>query len=270
MTRTTESTRNASVRVPVAGFPFPVLASAGLEESARPLAERCARAYQLLADALGWKPQVTVQVLSELDWRPPLPYGMPHFASGTLVLAGEEAEYWRSFVPLINQAPPSARALAVEVYGPTLDLGPFFDLLAVHEMGHAFHAPVRLPRRWLEEAFANLGLHSYVAAAEPARLPTLRALPAVVTSLAPETFAHRTLAEFEELYSSMHPLNYGWYQCHLHRMAERVYDIGGIRALERLHTFEAPPEVPDAALADRLRAHVGVETATILLRWPTA
>lgn len=268
MTTSTESTRNASVLVPVAGFPFPVLASATLEEQARQLAERCARAYRLLADALGSSPQVTVQVLSKPDWRPPLPYGMPHFASGALVLAGEEAEYWRSFVPLINQAEPSLRAEAVEVYGPGLHLGPFFDLLAVHEMGHAFHQSARFPRRWLEEAFANLGLHSYVTTAEPALLPALRTFPAVITSLAPETFPHRTLAEFEELYSNMNPLNYGWYQCHLHRMAERVYDAGGIGALQRLHSFDSPPTIPDAALADALRRHVGVGTAAILLRWP--
>ncbi|MDP9278390.1 MAG: hypothetical protein M3P00_03145 [Gemmatimonadota bacterium] len=32
----------------------------------------------------------------------------------------------------------------------------------------------------------------------------------------------------------MPPQNYGWYQCHLHVAAKRVYDAGGAAALRRL------------------------------------
>jgi hypothetical protein len=249
-----------------------VRASAGLEERARPIAERCAGAYRFLADALGSSPRVTLHVLAPPDWPSNLPYGMPHFGAGTLVLAGEEAEFWRSFVPLIQEAPPPAVAAAVEVYGPDLDLSPFFDLLAVHELGHAFHDSARFPRRWLDETFANLCLHSCVVAVETTALPVLRAFPAVVTSVDPGRFAYRTLRQFERLYSTLasdHPLNYGWYQCHFHRMADRVHDAGGMAALEALHSLDLPPGTPDAALAHALREHVGSDVAAVLLRWPT-
>jgi hypothetical protein len=256
--------------VSVPGFPFPVRASAGLEERAGPIAERCAGAYRFLGDALSSNPRITLHVLARPDWPPGPPYGMPHFGAGTLVLAGEEAEFWRSFGPLIEEAPPSALAAAVEVYGPDLDLSPFFDLLAVHELGHAFHG--RFPRRWLDETVANLCLHSYVAAVEPTVLPVLRAFPAVITSVDPSRFAYRTLRQFEQLYSTLaseHPLNYGWYQCHFHRMAERVHDAGGIGALEGLHSLDLRPGTSDAALAGALREHVGPDVAAVLLRWPT-
>ncbi|HSH22703.1 MAG TPA: hypothetical protein VK975_01415 [Acidimicrobiales bacterium] len=251
--------------VPVVGFPFPVLASPQVVPQAQEVAGRCARAYELLADALGPRPDVTVLVLAPEDWpTADLPYGMPHYSAGRLVLAGQSAGFWRSFVPLLEQAPPPLYAASVEVYGEDLDLGPFFNLLGVHELGHAFHDRSRFPRRWLDETFANLCLHAYMATTETEAIAVLEAFPEAITSLDPALFEHRSLQEFEALYSGMDPINYGWYQCHFHRAAKRVHDHGGIPALQRLWRRFVPS---DEELAEVLRRDVDAELARTLLEW---
>lgn len=254
--------------VAVPGFPFPVQASSGLEERAKELAGRCARAYALLGHALAVEPEVAVLVLSEGDWPGAgLPYGMPHYAAGHLVLAGGSSHFWRSFVPLLAQAPPEDYARALEVYGPELELEPFFDLLAVHELGHAFHGQShsRFTRRWLEETFANVCLHAYVAEVEPALLAVLQTFPDVLTTIDSNIFAHRSLAAFEAVYSSMDPRNYAWYQCHFHVAARRVYDAGGISALQR---FWRRFVLSDDELGQVLASDVHPELGATLTGWP--
>ncbi len=65
--------------VAVSGFPFPLGASARLEERACQIGARCAAASDLLSEALDRSPQFTVVVLAERDWpENGPPYGMPH------------------------------------------------------------------------------------------------------------------------------------------------------------------------------------------------
>lgn len=268
MTRATRLMGDRAGLVSVPGFPFPVQASRGLEERAKELAGRCARAYQFLGHTLGLEPEVTVLVLSENDWPgTSLPYGMPHYASGHLVLAGGSSHFWRSFVPLLERAPPEDYARAVEVYGPEVELEPFFNLLAVHELGHAFHGQShsRFPRRWLEETFANLCLHAYVDEVEVELLPVLKTFPDVLTTIDPDIFDHRSLAAFEAVYSSMDPRNYGWYQCHFHVAAGRIHDAGGVPALQR---FWRRFVLSDHELAQALDSDVHAELAATLTGWP--
>ncbi len=251
--------------VSVPGFPFPVLASPGLEQKAQETARRCSGAHQLLAAALHVEPVVTLKVLAGHDWRnPSLPYGMPYYAAPDLVVAGEPAEFWHSFVPLLESGPPSVYSTATQVYGDDPDLGPFFNLLAVHELGHAFHQP-GTGARWLEETFANVCLHTYIAALEPGVLPVLVTFPKVLTSLDPAGFAHRSLAEFERLYSTMKPLNYGWFQCHFHVVARLVHDEAGPDGLQRVWRRLGPPD--ELVLShDQLARPLGSDFDTELAR----
>ena len=100
-----------------------------------------------------------------------------------------------------------------------VDLQPFFDLITIHELAHAFETlgDLRLPTSWLSEIFVNLALHAFVAARQPISLPTLETLPRV--GAASRTLADRmrtegysTLEELEEHYpggdAPMSGLNY--------------------------------------------------------------
>ncbi|MGH2560773.1 MAG: hypothetical protein ACRDJH_17045 [Thermomicrobiales bacterium] len=227
---------------PVAGFPFSVLASAGLEEQAGMMAARCDRAHRFLSDTLGFAPPFVLLVLSPGDWggraSHPL-YGMPNYAHGNLVIAGELNSFWHGFAGLIREARPDQMPTLQAVYGTAdgaIDLSPFFDLLTVHELAHQFHdqTPYRFPRRWMEEIFVNLCLHAYVAEVEPDCLQVLETFPRVLAGIAPDRFPHHTLGAFEALYAGVGPMAYGWYQSRFHVAAKQVYDAGGTSALRRL------------------------------------
>jgi hypothetical protein len=224
------------------GLPLSVYASPGVVPRAREIAQRCVRALSFFTASLDVDPDLALLVLAPEDWEGrayhPV-YGMPNYdGAGNLVVAGQPSDFWRSFVELVTEAQPAGlpRLAAVYEVDGELDLSSFFDLLAVHEMGHRFHqaGSVRFPRLWSTEFFCNLCLHTYVAEDEPSALPALEAFPSVISAVPPERVHYSDLATFERIYDRMPPQNYGWYQCHLHVAAKHVYDAGGAAALRRL------------------------------------
>jgi hypothetical protein len=125
------------------------------------------------------------------------------------------------------------------VYGQSdgsIDLSSFFDLTSIHELAHLFQfqASVQFPRLWLDEFFANLSLHAYVASQQPDLLPVLETFPRLMLQAGAARFQYHSLADFERLYSDVGDANYGWYQCQLEVAAKAVYDSGGVAALQRL------------------------------------
>ena len=257
----------------VEGLSFPVFASSAVVPRARDIAERTARALAFLGSMLDVAPEIALLVLDPGDWtgRAAHPvYGMPNYdGAGNLVVAGAPSDFWRGFVDLVADTQPAELTTLAAVYDRDggIDLSPFFDLLAVHELGHRVHqvGGVRFPRLWLAELFCNLCLHTYVAEEEPGTLPVLEAFPAVVAAVPPERVEHSDLAVFEQLYDRMPPHNYGWYQCRLHAAAKRVYDAGGPAVLRGLWTRF---RVADEKLVSALDA-IEPELARVLLEWPT-
>ena len=109
------------------------------------------------------------------------------------------------------------------------------------------------PRLWLQELFANLGLHAWVAERAPDQLTTLLTLPRLGAKASPETFDCRTRDDFERQYIGMGGPNYVWYQFRLQLEAAALYDRAGSAVVRRL--FEAF-RLDDVALAGRLDAEV--------------
>jgi hypothetical protein len=234
---------------------LPTFASAGLEERAGRIGQIAADSHAYIAGLLGFSPETQVLVLSEADWpsRTETPvYGLPNASNSTLVVAGTEAPFWGQLIEMVaaTDQPELARVYGSGSGDGAIELGPFFDLVAVHEVAHVFHqATQHFPRLWLQELFANLCLHAWVAERAPESLPILLTLPRLGAKAPPEAFAYHTRDDFELLYSSVGGSNYVWFQFRLQLEAAALYDRAGSAAVTRL--FDAFG-LDDIALARRL------------------
>lgn len=268
-----------------AGALLPVYCTPGTEARAAAMATRCAAALAWMKQPgqLGFAPRVTMLVLGPADWKryaaPGQVYGMPHTnGPSTLVVAGAENEFWQHTLPPTDLLPADLAQAVAATYRSAdgqPSLGKMFDLLALHEMAHLAYRQAGLgrPRFWLEEFFCNLFLHTYIATQEPASLPVLETFPeAVVKGTDATKLRYTSLADFERLYGKMEreePINYGWYQCRLHRAAARVYDAPPPGALARLWQALRGNKATytDAELAAFLGKKVSPELARLLTGW---
>jgi hypothetical protein len=200
---------------------------------------------------------------------------MPHYTDErTLAVAGQDNRFWQSMTPPAEALPPQAAQAMQAAYGQpdgSINLSPFFDLLAVHELGHLFQlqAQCQFPRLWLTELFCNICLHAYVVAVEAERLPALETFPQMVANLGVAELRYRNLDDFERLYTDVGAQNYGWYQCRFHVAAKHIYEAGGVEALQRLWKafLQADEKPSDEQLAARLREDVHPEVERVLTAW---
>jgi hypothetical protein len=165
-----------------------------------------------------------------------------------------------------------------------LDLRPFFDLVTIHELGHAFEmlGDLRLPTFWLGEIFANLALHAFVATRQPENLNTLEVLSTVGAQsrrlgARMRAEGYSTLEELEVHYTGgdqpMSPLNYVWYQYRWQRLAAKMSDTDGEDGLVRFwNCFHGTDrlssgEVTAASLALLLKAEVSETLGQAIQNW---
>jgi hypothetical protein len=263
------------------GYAFPVRHSTSLEATARVMADRVASVLELFGPRLGIRPEVILLVLGPDDWSEytsfPV-YGMPHILDGrTLIVAGEDNAFWRSQLPDPASLSDDAAAALRRVYADdsgTVSAAAFFDLLAIHELGHAFNsqAGVRTQRRWMGEFLPNLILHAWVEEAAPDLLPALTLFADLVVAAGPGNHPCTTLAEIEEHYGRIvreHPENYGWYQVRWHQGARRVYESAGAQVVERLWAAlrDHPDPLDDAAFLALLDERVDPALGDFVRNW---
>jgi hypothetical protein len=273
------------------GYPFVVRHSDGAVERAVVAAEFTSQAYEYLSERFGGvKPDVAVYVLAEADWAHDIVYGMPFFtdedvedAAGALVMAAGAGSFWLELIEDLRVASPrTAYPRLLDAYpdgAGGVDLQPFFDLIAVHELAHAFQeqGDLRLPTFWLGEVFANLALHAFVAAVRPDQLLTLEVLPSV--GAASRNLATRMRAEgistLEDLDAHylvsadepLSPTNYVWFQYRWQRLVARVFDADGEAALVRLwECFHGRDRISKPATAAELTPLLSVEVSPQLGR----
>lgn len=222
--------------------------SLNAKERAVKISDHVSKAEFYFEKQFGIHPNYTLLVLSPTDWKkyahPKAIYGIPHYLpDGRLIVASENNDFWRRNTPPIDKLP---EALAKNLSNTYADkngevvLTDFFDLLAVHELGHSFQnaAGMTKQRSWLSELLCNLLLHTYIAENNPVLLPSLTVYPQVtVSSFPPERLIYKKLEDFETSYNDLaqnHPDNYGWYQCRFHTVAAQIYDTGGITVMKNL------------------------------------
>jgi hypothetical protein len=121
------------------------------------------------------EPDIAVIVAGEADWPGNGPYGLPFFRDdageirpGIVVMRAGGGDFWTGIGQDLRDASPRGYAKLLAAYPDGtggLDLQPFFGLITIHELGHAFEVPgdLRVPAFWLSEIFVNLAMHAFVA-----------------------------------------------------------------------------------------------------------
>ncbi len=238
------------------GYPFEVRYSDGALVRARAAADVAADAdvyFSRLFSAV--KPDIAVIVADEEDWPGNWsPYGLPFFRDdageirpGVVVMPAGGGDFWTEMAQDLRDASPRGYAKLLARYpdgAGGVNLQRFFDLITIHELGHAFEVlgDLRLPTFWLSEIFVNLALHAFVATRLPESLPALEVLPTV--GAGSRKLAARMRAEgystLDELQAhhpgsddSMSPLNYVWFQYRWQRLAAKMFEVDGEDGLVR-------------------------------------
>jgi hypothetical protein len=277
------------------GYLFEVRYSDGALVRARAAADIAASAYGYFSRLFsGTEPDIAVIVAGQADWKSRQPYGLPFFNDddgqirpGIVVMPAGSGDFWIAIGQDIHEASPGGyrRLLAAYPDGAGgLDLQPFFDLVTIHELGHAFEVlgELRLPTFWLGEIFANLALHAFVATRQPERLSTLEVLPTVGAGsrrlgARMRAEGYSTLEELEAHYTGgdepMSALNYVWYQHRWLRLAARMFDADGEDGLVRFWNYfhatdrSTSGNVTAASLAPVLKTEVSETLGRAIQNW---
>jgi hypothetical protein len=256
--------------------------SAGADVKAGRMAKQLDRVMSFYDQHLGFTPSVTLLILSPQDWNhyTKFPfYGMPHYTGDkTLVVASEDNAYWKSMQPPPDKIPTEQRQVFAQTYlnqNDEMTMEPFFDLLTIHELGHAYQSQggLVMQRRWMGELFCNILLHSYIAETEPQLLHALTVFPEMVVATTDRSsLKYTTLEELEIHYNDIgpnHPQNYGWYQCRWHVAAGKIYDSSKMQGIKNLWSvLKSQKEVlDDRAFVDLLNAKVHPSVADVPKKW---
>lgn len=260
------------------GYSIKAYYSPGNEERARIIVKRCEKTIQYVNGLVDFTPKVSLFILNPEHWKKyaifPV-YGMPHYPDQErLVIASEDNDFWKSFIPPLEQLPVDLAAKIKQAYATadgTLSMMAFFDLLALHELGHGFHEQggLTMQRLWMQELFCNIMLHTYLAENEPENLPALETFPEMVVAGGTAGYQYTTLADFEERYDNMDPKNYGWYQCRLHVAGKNIYNAGGQKTFVKLWKGlkENKEKMTDEEFAAFLNKRVGKAVAKVQTDW---
>src|SRR5580658_9255123 len=131
------------------GYPFEVRYSDGSLERAQASAAVAADAYGYLSRLFsGVEPDIAVIVADEGDWESRQPYGLPFFNDdqgqvrpGILVMPAGSGDFWRAMGEDLRETSKYGYARLRATYpdgAGGVNLQPFFDLVTIHELGHAF------------------------------------------------------------------------------------------------------------------------------------
>lgn len=264
------------------GYKTKIYYSGGNDERAKTIAKRMDNVLEFYKKIITYEPQVTLLILNPSDWpkHTTFPvYGMPHYdeTRDILIMASDNNEFWHSFIPPIDQMPKELADKISTTYvdkHKNLTMQAFFDLLAIHEIGHAYHFQkgLNVQRMWMGELFCNILLHTYIAENEPEQLSALTVFPQMVIAGGTDGFVYTSLFDIEQRYEEIgqkHPRNYGWYQCRWHSAAANIYDTGGIETFIKLWTAfsEQKDTLNDEELVSLLSEKVHQSVADVMLRW---
>lgn len=278
-----QTTNETNPLAELTGFTQTFYYSPGYEARANDIAVFLENAGNFFQEELKFTPQVRMYILAPQHWKDvaakPVQnvYGFPHNVDAyRLAIATDDNDFWRSFLPQVNQLPAPLAIKVTKAYGKadgSYSMMPFFDLLALHEMGHSYtaQAGLKMQRYWMGELFVNIMLHTYIAEKQPELLPALETFPDMVVNAGSQEYKFTSLQDFETLYPTlgMGPKNYGWYQSKLHSAAKDIYNSGGKMILKKLWDAlkNHQEDMTNEAFAEMLTIEVHASVAEVYLKW---
>ncbi len=241
---------------------IPVYASLGSEQRGEELGALLAEAVDFYERELGVRLELALVVLNEEDWAAftPVPYGFPHYVSGTpdlAVLGALTANEAADDLRAREQFAPAADRARVEDLGYAWDeaSGKVIDLVGLHELGHIYVRALGIEphNRWFSEMLATYIGYAFMRLERP-ELAVLwdSVIGAVPSSPRPD---HESLADFERLYVGVGTSNYTWYQGVFHLRAQEVFEHQGLDFLRRLGQ-ELPADASARLATDQLLARL--------------
>jgi hypothetical protein len=265
------------------GFTQTYYYSAGHEARAKSIAVFMENAGNYFQQELAFTPKTTLYILAPQHWKDVAAkslhdvYGFPHNIDKVrLAIAAEDNDFWRSFLPPVDKLLPPMAAQVTKAYGKadgSYSMMPFFDLLALHEVGHSYtaQAGLNMQRHWMAELYVNIMLHTYVAEKQPELLPALETFPNMVVGAGTAEYKFTSLEDFEKLYETlgMGPKNYGWYQCKLHSAAKDIYNAGGKEVMKKLWMAlkNHQEKMTDEEFTNMVKNEVHPAVANVYLKW---
>lgn len=281
-----DTSKTATTTVPLEelkGFSQSYFYSPGQQERAKSIAVFLENAGKYFNQEIAFTPKTKLYILAPQHWKEIAAkpfvevYGFPHNIDRVqLAIAAEDNDYWRSFLPPVDRLPLHLAMQVSKAYGKpggSYSMMPFFDLLALHEVGHSYtaQAGLNMHRHWMGELFVNIMLHTYIAEKQPELLPALETFPGMVVAAGTAEYSFTTLQDFEKLYKTMGmgPKNYGWYQCMFHTAARNIYNAGGKTILKKLWAAlkNHQEEMTDNEFTVMLAKEVHPSVANIFLKW---
>jgi hypothetical protein len=201
---------------------------------------------------LGLNPRVKLAVFTRNDWedKNATSYGMPNIKGFPPVIfmpATPGGVVYNSTLGLENVISKELMTQVTE-QGITFEeaVSMFVDLIILHELGHYFVKKYGiLPQtKWLYEMLATYFGYLFLNAAIPKmkNLWDLIATRLFIENVSPK---HRSLTDFEKLYSGVGPQNYCWYQAMFNLRVSEICSNQGILFLKEMKMeFPATPFRP--------------------------
>jgi len=223
------------------GAKLPTFYSPGGKQRATELAEtagNCAHYLELLYPK---KVPAKLLVLNEKDWtkRVTYPYGLIAGSNNILwySILGPENHVFKDMIPFHNNSPKSLQRklehLLPEQSSPYLyACHKWFEAVMVHEYAHNYNKVnnVDIKLSWFDELFCDYILYAYLkryGETNPLDLQRFELFSEITFVGGLGIVKHRTIEDFERLYTDVGSANYCWYQGWFNLGAMNLYDQFG-------------------------------------------
>ncbi|MGB0387570.1 MAG: hypothetical protein ACPGWR_22350 [Ardenticatenaceae bacterium] len=206
--------------------------SPGYGVRAQKLGKLVLEGHLFLSEWLGVEARTTLSVLRRESWRPMrrAPYGYPHSVPDKATIFAP-AHYPPRIInaqrAIYEAAAPSLQQRVHDEATPIdTQIKKFYDLVAIHELGHLFihHLRLALGTHWLTELIANLFATAFFVESRPDLATDWLAWADLQASL---DVPYRSIEQYDAHYNTLDFANANYYQGRLNQHALQLWQQHG-------------------------------------------